>query len=182
VANRRHVFIVGIAVMNDCAVIFQPRLSAIIIPISAAVKAGDPPDLAYTSNVSISQMQLLGLVEDVSDVVDEAINKYGAVMKGINSEKLGKINGKWASILFIATPPVSSSAPTSSRKRESIQRPRRPSAADAMRPSPLPLQTALWLGPHPQPERRRLRLPGPSGAGIRRPLHTQIRHQGPVRG
>ena len=70
--------------------------------MTAAVKAGNPPDLAYTSNVSISQMSLLGLVEDVSDVVDEAISKYGAIMKGINAEKVGKVNGKWASIPFIA--------------------------------------------------------------------------------
>ena len=46
--------------------------------MTAAVKAGNPPDIAYTSNVSISQMQLLDLVEDVSDVVDEAVSKYGA--------------------------------------------------------------------------------------------------------
>ncbi len=33
--------------------------------MTAAVKAGNPPDFAYTSNVSIAQMDLLGLVEDV---------------------------------------------------------------------------------------------------------------------
>jgi multiple sugar transport system substrate-binding protein len=70
--------------------------------MTAAVKAGNPPDLAYTTNVSISQMQLLGLVEDVSDVVDEAVSKYGGIMTGINAEKNGKFNGKWASIPFIA--------------------------------------------------------------------------------
>ena len=41
--------------------------------MSAAVRAGNPPDLAYTSNVSIPQMHLLGLLEDVNDVVEEAI-------------------------------------------------------------------------------------------------------------
>ena len=70
--------------------------------MTAAVKAGNPPDIAYTSNVSISQMALLDLVEDVSDVVDEAVSKYGALMAGINAEKFGKVNGKWASIPFLA--------------------------------------------------------------------------------
>ena len=70
--------------------------------MTAAVKAGNPPDFAYTSNVSIAQMDLLGLVEDVSDVVDEAVSKYGNIMQGINAEKVGKINGKWKSIPFIA--------------------------------------------------------------------------------
>src|SRR6185312_8086390 len=32
--------------------------------MTAAVKAGNPPDFAYTSNVSIAQMHLLDLVED----------------------------------------------------------------------------------------------------------------------
>ncbi len=70
--------------------------------MTAAVKAGNPPDMAYTSNVSISQMKLLDLVEDVSDVVDEAISKYGNLMAGINAEKFGKLDGKWASVPFIA--------------------------------------------------------------------------------
>ena len=43
--------------------------------MTAAVKAGNPPDFAYTSNVSISQMHLLDLVEDVTDVVDEAVSQ-----------------------------------------------------------------------------------------------------------
>lgn len=70
--------------------------------MSAAVKAGNPPDIAYTTNVSITQMNLLGLVEDVSDVVEEAIKKYGGVMPGINAELNGKIDGGWKAIPFIA--------------------------------------------------------------------------------
>ncbi|MGN6101608.1 MAG: ABC transporter substrate-binding protein [Devosia sp.] len=70
--------------------------------MTAAVKAGNPPDFAYTTNVSIAQMHLLGLVEDVSDVMDEAIKRYGNVMPGINAEKNGKFDGKWASIPYIA--------------------------------------------------------------------------------
>ena len=38
--------------------------------MSAAVRAGNPPDLAYTSNVSVPQMHLLGLLEDVNEVVE----------------------------------------------------------------------------------------------------------------
>jgi multiple sugar transport system substrate-binding protein len=40
--------------------------------MTAAVRAGNPPDIAYTSNVSIAQMHLLGQLEDVTDVVEEA--------------------------------------------------------------------------------------------------------------
>ncbi|HWA18417.1 MAG TPA: extracellular solute-binding protein [Devosia sp.] len=71
--------------------------------MTAAVKAGNPPDFAYTSNVSIAQMRLLDLVEDVSDVVQEAISKYGAIMPGLNAEKTGMIDGKWWSIPLIGT-------------------------------------------------------------------------------
>jgi multiple sugar transport system substrate-binding protein len=70
--------------------------------MTAAVRAGNPPDLAYTSNVSIQQMAAIGIVEDVTDVVEEAISRYGRVMPGINAEQAGKIDGKWYSIPFIA--------------------------------------------------------------------------------
>lgn len=71
--------------------------------MSAAVRAGNPPDIAYTSNVSISQMALLGLVEDVSDVVEEAISLYGNIMPGLNAEKFGKIDGKWMAVPFLGS-------------------------------------------------------------------------------
>lgn len=70
--------------------------------MTAAVKAGNPPDLAYTSNVSISQLHLLDLVEDMTDVVEEAIARYGNVMTGINAEQFGMMDGKWWSVPFIA--------------------------------------------------------------------------------
>jgi multiple sugar transport system substrate-binding protein len=70
--------------------------------MTAAVKAGNPPDFAYTSNVSISQMHLLDLVEDVTDVVDEAISMYGEIMKGTNAEKVAKIDGKWWAVPYVA--------------------------------------------------------------------------------
>jgi multiple sugar transport system substrate-binding protein len=71
--------------------------------MTAAVAAGNPPDIAYTSNVSITQMHLLDLVEDVTDIVEEAISKYGNVMTGINAEKNGRFDGRWKAIPFLAT-------------------------------------------------------------------------------
>src|ERR671919_1822530 len=73
--------------------------------MTAAVRAGNPPDFAYTSNVSISQMHLLGLLEDVTDVVDEAVSRNGGIMQGLNAEKLGQFDGQWAAIPFIAGAP-----------------------------------------------------------------------------
>ncbi|NMA99586.1 MAG: extracellular solute-binding protein [Phyllobacteriaceae bacterium] len=70
--------------------------------MSAAVRAGNPPDLAYTSTVSIPQMHLLGLLEDVNDVVEEAISRYGNVMQGINAESIAKIDGRWVAVPLIA--------------------------------------------------------------------------------
>lgn len=70
--------------------------------MTAAVKAGNPPDFAYTSNVSVSQMTALDLVEDVTDVVEEAIKRYGDLMPGINAAINGKIDGKWRSIPYLA--------------------------------------------------------------------------------
>ena len=70
--------------------------------MTAAVKAGNPPDFAYTTNVNIAQMHALDLVEDMTDVVEEAIKRYGRIMPGINAEINGKFDGKWASIPYIA--------------------------------------------------------------------------------
>ena len=71
--------------------------------MSAAVRAGNPPDFAYTSNVSIPQMHLLDLVEDVTDVVDQAVSKYGNIMPGLNAAKTGQFDGRWKAIPFIGT-------------------------------------------------------------------------------
>src|SRR5688500_9611241 len=71
--------------------------------MSAAVRAGNAPDFAYTSNVSIAQMHLLDLVEDVSDVVEEAVSRYGNIMPGLNAEKVSQIDGKWWAIRLIGT-------------------------------------------------------------------------------
>ncbi len=64
----------------------------------AAVQAGNPPDLGYHT-LSIPQMYALDIVEDVSDVVEEAISKYGAVSPVI-AEFNAKIDGKWWGVPF----------------------------------------------------------------------------------
>src|SRR6185503_8032666 len=71
--------------------------------MTAAVKAGNPPDFAYTSNVSIAQLHLLDLVEDVSDVVDQAVKLYGDIMPGLNAAKTAQIDGKWWAVPLIGT-------------------------------------------------------------------------------
>jgi len=71
--------------------------------MTAAVKAGNAPDFAYTSNVSISQLHLLDLVEDVTDVVDAAVAKYGAIMPGLNAAKTAQFDGRWKAIPLIGT-------------------------------------------------------------------------------
>lgn len=68
--------------------------------MQAAVAAGNPPDIAYTSNVSIAQMNLLGLVEDVTDVVDTLEASYGRMMPGTNAAKNALVDGEWKSIPF----------------------------------------------------------------------------------
>lgn len=71
--------------------------------MTAAVAAGNPPDIAYQSNISNSQMHLLGLVEDVTDVVTEAESRYGAIMPGINAQPGGFIDGAWRAIPFLSS-------------------------------------------------------------------------------
>ena len=71
--------------------------------MTAAVKAGNPPDFAYTSNVSIPQMHLLDLIEDVTDLVDEAVGRYGNIMSGINAPQNGRFDGRWKAVPFIAS-------------------------------------------------------------------------------
>lgn len=71
--------------------------------MTAAVRAGNPPDFAYISNVSIPQMHLLDLVEDVTDLVDEAIGKYGRIMPGINAAANGQFDGRWKAIPFLGS-------------------------------------------------------------------------------
>ncbi len=67
----------------------------------AAVQAGNPPDLGYHV-LSIPQMYALDIVEDVTDVVDELVNRYGMVVPKV-AEFNGKIDGKWWAVPFMST-------------------------------------------------------------------------------
>ncbi|HEX2619719.1 MAG TPA: extracellular solute-binding protein [Phototrophicaceae bacterium] len=67
----------------------------------AAVQAGNPPDLGYHV-LSIPQMYSLDIVEDVTDIVEEAISKYGAVVPKI-AEFNAKIEDKWWAVPFNCT-------------------------------------------------------------------------------
>jgi multiple sugar transport system substrate-binding protein len=68
--------------------------------MQAAVQAGVPPDLSYHA-LSITQMQSLDIVEDVTDVVDELVSKYGDIVP-VTAEKNAKIDGKWWAVPFIS--------------------------------------------------------------------------------
>jgi multiple sugar transport system substrate-binding protein len=71
--------------------------------MQAAVAAGNPPDFAYQSNISNAQMHLLDLIEDVTDVVEEAVSRYGAIMRGTNAEVNGTFDGVWKAVPFISS-------------------------------------------------------------------------------
>ena len=65
------------------------------------MQAGNPPDVAYHT-LQIPQLYFLDVLEDVSDVVEEAITKYGAVVP-LAAERNAKIEGKWWAVPFIST-------------------------------------------------------------------------------
>jgi multiple sugar transport system substrate-binding protein len=66
----------------------------------AAVQAGNPPDLGY-NQLSVPQLYALDIVEDVSDVVEQAISLYGPVVPKV-AEPTGKIDGKWWAVPFMS--------------------------------------------------------------------------------
>jgi len=66
----------------------------------AAVEAGNPPDLSYHV-LSIPQMYALDILEDMTDVVEQAISQYGAVVPRI-AEFNAKIDGKWWAVPFMS--------------------------------------------------------------------------------
>lgn len=82
----------------DISTVNPEAFGDFIAKMQAAVQAGNPPDLAYHTN-SVQQLHFLDTVVDVTDVVEEAISKYGAVVP-ITAEKNAKIDGKWWSVPF----------------------------------------------------------------------------------
>ncbi len=71
-----------------------------VAKMQASVQAGNPPDLAYHTT-SIQQLHFLDTLVDVTDVVEEAISKYGAVVP-VSAELNAKIDGKWWSVPFFS--------------------------------------------------------------------------------
>ncbi|MBC7810515.1 MAG: extracellular solute-binding protein [Burkholderiales bacterium] len=66
----------------------------------AAVQAGNPPDLGY-HQLSIPQMYSLDIVEDVTDLVEQAIALYGNVVPAI-AEAEAKHDGRWYAVPFMS--------------------------------------------------------------------------------
>jgi multiple sugar transport system substrate-binding protein len=66
--------------------------------MQAAVQAGNPPDVAYHA-LSIQQMYFLDLLEDVTDVVEEAISMYGDIVPKSAADN-AFIDGKWWAVPF----------------------------------------------------------------------------------
>ena len=71
-----------------------------IAKMVAAVQAGNPPDLSY-NQLSIPLMYSQDILEDVTDVVEEAISRYGAVVPAI-AEFNAKIDGRWWAVPFMS--------------------------------------------------------------------------------
>lgn len=70
-----------------------------IAKMVAAVQAGNPPDLSY-NQLSIPLMYSQDILEDLTDVVEEAISRYGSVVPAI-AEFNGKIDGRWWGVPFM---------------------------------------------------------------------------------
>ncbi|MFN8501865.1 hypothetical protein [Kouleothrix sp.] len=68
--------------------------------MQAAVQAGVPPDLGYHT-LSIPQMHSLDIVEDVTDVVEQAIKMYGDVVP-VTAAKNAQFDGRWFAVPFMS--------------------------------------------------------------------------------
>jgi multiple sugar transport system substrate-binding protein len=71
-----------------------------IAKMVAAVQAGNPPDLSY-NQLNIPLMYSQDILEDVTDVVEEAISRYGNVVPAI-AEFNGKIDDRWWAVPFMS--------------------------------------------------------------------------------
>jgi multiple sugar transport system substrate-binding protein len=71
-----------------------------IAKMVAAVQAGNPPDLSY-NQLSIPLMYSQDILEDVTDVVEEAIRKYGKVVPAV-AEFYAKHDGRWWAVPFMS--------------------------------------------------------------------------------
>ena len=119
--------------------------------MTAAVRPAIRPTSLIPRNVSVSQMSALDLAEDVTDVVEEAIKRYGNIMPGINAEINGKIDGKWKSIPFLGgddrVPAPRRQAEGKGHRSRDADRPSRTAAGGSHDVG----SGLLWLGPHAEP-------------------------------
>jgi multiple sugar transport system substrate-binding protein len=68
--------------------------------MQAAVQAGNPPDVAYHT-LQIPQLYFLDVLEDVSDVVEEAVRRYGDVVPN-SAARNAQIEGRWWAVPYIS--------------------------------------------------------------------------------
>jgi multiple sugar transport system substrate-binding protein len=68
--------------------------------MQAAVQAGNPPDVAYHT-LQIPQLYFLDVLEDVTDVVEEAVRRYGDVVP-VSAAKNAQIEGRWWAVPYIS--------------------------------------------------------------------------------
>jgi multiple sugar transport system substrate-binding protein len=94
-------FIKSIGYEPDVSSVNPEVFGDFMAKMQAAVAAGNPPDLAY-HGVSISQMYDSDIVNDVSDIVNELVEKYGDIVPA-NTPRFAKFDDKWWSVPFITT-------------------------------------------------------------------------------
>lgn len=94
-------FIISLGYTPDVSTVNPEVFGDFIAKMQAAVAAGNPPDLAYHGN-SVSVMYDSDIVEDVTDIVDELVSKYGDVVPA-SAQRNARFEGKWYSVPFITT-------------------------------------------------------------------------------
>jgi len=64
--------------------------------LTAAVQAGDPPDLVCHNSMAPAELQALEIIEDVDDLQKDIIKEYGKPPKAFESR--ANLDGKWRSV------------------------------------------------------------------------------------
>ena len=93
-------FVAGKGVQLDISTANPEMFGDFMAKMLAAVQAKNAPDLAYHT-LSVPQLRALDLVEDVTNVVDQAVSMYGEVVPG-SAAKFAQADGKWWAVPFIS--------------------------------------------------------------------------------